>query len=99
MVESVRNEAHWKPLIAIASEELGIHSFTESGKVTKDVRLVQVSSLAKALERAYDFGLLMGHNVARAEHPKTKQSTKLTCSVEQDWVREAANDLLGTYWR
>jgi|tagenome__1003787_1003787.scaffolds.fasta_scaffold19931701_2 hypothetical protein len=60
MVETVRSEAHCEPLIAIASDELGIHSFTESGKVTTDVRLIRVANLARALERAYDLGLLMG---------------------------------------
>ncbi|MGF6638236.1 DUF6900 domain-containing protein [Paraburkholderia sp. MM6662-R1] len=96
MVERVGNEVHWDPLIAIASEELGINYLTESGKVTTDIRLVRISSLAKALERAYDFGLLMGHSVSRAEHVKTKRS-KLTCRAEQDLVRAAANDILSTY--
>ncbi|MFL9961278.1 hypothetical protein PQR02_09220 [Paraburkholderia sediminicola] len=56
------------------------------------------SSVAKALERAYEFGLLMGHPVNQAEHPNTKQST-LTCRSDQDWVRAVAKDILRTYWR
>ncbi|MBP0590675.1 hypothetical protein J8I87_13295 [Paraburkholderia sp. LEh10] len=98
MVEQVRKEVHWEPLIAIASEELGIHSLTESGKATADIRLVRVSSVAKALERAYDFGLLMGHSVGRAEHPKTRRS-ELTSHAERDRVRAAAADILDSYWR
>ena len=92
----IGNEVHLDPLVAIASEELGIHSFEESGKVSTDIRMVRISSLAQALERAYDFGLLMGHTVSRAEHPKTKRS-KLTCRPDQDWVRAAAKDILSTH--
>jgi hypothetical protein len=96
MTEKVGNEAHWDPLVAIASEELDIHSFTESGKPTHDVRLVRLSSVAQALERAYDLGLLIGHTVSRAEHPMTKRS-KLACRSEQDWVRAAAQDILNMH--
>ncbi|MFL9929319.1 hypothetical protein P0D88_08660 [Paraburkholderia sp. RL18-103-BIB-C] len=98
MIETPRKKGDWDPLAAIANEELGIRSFAESGKVTTDIRLVRISSVAKALERAYDFGVLMGHAVNRAEHPNTKGS-KLTCRSDQDWVRAVANDILSTYLR
>jgi hypothetical protein len=98
MDSAVGNEIHWEPLIAIAIEELGIRSLTESGKVTEDIRLVQLKRLAAALERAYDFGLLMGHSVARAERPKSSWS-KLKCRDEQNWVRSAAVDILRATWR
>lgn len=98
MIETLRKEGDWDPLVTIASEELGIRSFAESGKATTDIRLVRISSVAKALERAYDFGLLMGHTVTQAEHPNTKRS-KLTCRADQDWVRAVAKDILRTYLR
>ncbi|HEX3379522.1 MAG TPA: hypothetical protein VHU21_06985 [Paraburkholderia sp.] len=98
MGSAVRNEVHLEPLIAIASEELGIRSLTQSGKVTEDIRLVRIERLAAALERAYEFGLLMGHSVARAEHPKSSWS-KLKGRDEQEWVRSAAVDILGATWR
>ena len=95
MVKTIGNGVHWDPLIAIASAELGIHSFEETGKVSTDIRLVRISSLARALERAYDFGLLMGHSVSRTQQWKSKRS-KLTCRAEQDWVRTAAKEILST---
>jgi hypothetical protein len=98
MEKAVNNGFHWDPLIAIASEELGIHSLSESGKTTEDIRLVRIQRLAAALERAYDFGLLLGHGVARAEHPKANWSREKSRG-EQDWVRSAAQDILRVSWR
>ena len=98
MGKVVGNEVHREMLTAIAREELGIHSLTETGKVTEDIRLVRVCSLADALERAYDFGLSMGHNVARAEHSRSTRRSGLNCRVEQDLVRSAADDVLRTTW-
>ncbi|MFL9964935.1 hypothetical protein PQR02_28570 [Paraburkholderia sediminicola] len=93
MTEAVKREGGWNPLAAIASEELGIRSFVESGKVTTDVQLVRISSVERTLERAYDFGLLIGHTVSRAEHPNTKPS-KLACRSEQDQIRAAAKEMI-----
>ena len=64
MEKTIGNEGHWAQLVAIASEELGIHSFNESGKYTTDVRLVRISTIARALERAYDLGLATGRGRA-----------------------------------
>ncbi|CAD6517075.1 hypothetical protein LMG27952_00798 [Paraburkholderia hiiakae] len=95
MDKAAENEVHWESLKAIAREELGISSLTESGKVSTDVRLVRIAALASAFERAYDFGLLMGHMVARAEQGKAMGS-KLRCRAEQEWVRASADDLMST---
>lgn len=93
-----RNEAHGEQLLVIASEQFGIHSFEPTGKPTTDIRLVRIADIERALERAYDFGLLMGHSVSRAEYAGARPS-KLNCRAEQDWVRSSANDILGKYWR
>ncbi|HEX3382773.1 MAG TPA: hypothetical protein VHU21_23650 [Paraburkholderia sp.] len=93
MDKAVENAVHLEPLEAIASEELGISSLTESGKISTDVRLVRIADLANALQRAYDVGLLMGHTVARAEQMKTTEPV-LKCRPEQDWVRTAADEIL-----
>jgi hypothetical protein len=92
MDKAVENAVHLEPLEAIASEELGISSLTESGKISTDVRLVRIADLANALQRAYDVGLLMGHTVARAEQMKTTEPV-LKCRAEQDWVRTAADEI------
>jgi hypothetical protein len=88
-----RNEVHWEPLAAIAREELGVPSLVESGKITTDVHLVRIASLAQALERAYDLGLLMGHRVSRMEQGQAMPS-KLVCRDDQDGVRATASKWL-----
>ncbi|WP_063910561.1 DUF6900 domain-containing protein [Paraburkholderia monticola] len=93
MDKAVEKAVHWERLEAIASEELGIGSLTESGKISTDVQLVRIGDLANALQRAYDFGLLMGHTVARAEQLNTPGYLS-RCLAEQDVVRAAADDIL-----
>lgn len=93
----VRDELHLEPLLAIAREELGISTLIEEGKASTDIRLIRIASLASALKRAYDFGLLMGHHVARAERSRPTWS-KLNCRAQQELVRSAAEDLLGATW-
>jgi hypothetical protein len=95
MGKAVENEVHWEPLEAIANEELGIGALTESDQMTADVRLVRIGALANALQRAYDFGLMMGHTVAKAEQV-TAAGSILRCRSEQEWVRAAAADILST---
>ncbi|WP_233886887.1 DUF6900 domain-containing protein [Paraburkholderia flagellata] len=95
MYKAAENEVHWESLKAIAREELGISTLTESGKISTDVRLVRIAALASAFERAYDLGLLMGHMVARAEQGKAMAS-KSRCRAEQEWVRASADDLMST---
>jgi hypothetical protein len=60
-------EAYWEPLLTIARDELGIESFDPMGKPSADIRMCRVEDIGRALERAYDFGLLVGHTVTRAE--------------------------------
>jgi hypothetical protein len=40
------------------------------GKPSADIRMCRVEDIGRALERAYDFGLLVGHTVTRAERAK-----------------------------
>ena len=95
---TTRKNAHRAPLLEIAREELGIHSFERTGKPTIDVRLVHVPAVEHALERAYNFGLVMGHNVSRATHRRS-QPLPRNSEVEQEWVRAAANDMLARCWK
>ncbi|SAK45776.1 hypothetical protein AWB79_01038 [Caballeronia hypogeia] len=60
-------DAHLEPLLTIAHDELGIHSFDPVGKPSADFRMCRVEDIGRALERAYDFGLMVGHAVTRAE--------------------------------
>ncbi|MGF6773260.1 hypothetical protein P3T18_005765 [Paraburkholderia sp. GAS199] len=50
-------------LLSIAQDTLGIATFELSGKPSADLRIVRVDSLARALEAAYDAGLMVGHRV------------------------------------
>ncbi|MGA7777574.1 MAG: hypothetical protein WCA85_07650 [Paraburkholderia sp.] len=52
-------------LRTIAAEILGIDRLEPIGKPTADFRIVDVEQLTRALEAAYDVGLLVGHRVAR----------------------------------
>ncbi|BAN27540.1 DUF6900 domain-containing protein [Caballeronia insecticola] len=65
MIYRNTEEAHWEPLLTIARDELGIHSFDPVGKPSSDIRMCRVEDIARALERAYDFGLLVGHTTTR----------------------------------
>jgi hypothetical protein len=51
-------------LLSIAHETLGIATFELSGKASADLRIVRVDSLARALEAAYDAGLITGRRVS-----------------------------------
>jgi hypothetical protein len=66
MIYRKTNEAHWEALLTIARDELGIHSFDPIGKPSADFRMCRVEDIARALERAYDFGLVVGHAATRA---------------------------------
>jgi hypothetical protein len=57
-----RKEAYWAALAAIASQNLEIDSFEETGKKLQDIRLLRVSDVANALEQAYQMGLTVGYN-------------------------------------
>ncbi|SAL79194.1 hypothetical protein AWB71_05848 [Caballeronia peredens] len=70
MIYRKTNDAHWEPLLTIAGDELGIHSFEPVGKPSADIRMCRVEDIARALERAYDFGLLVGHTTTRANCAK-----------------------------
>lgn len=59
------NDLHMKLLRAIARETLGIETFELTGKPTKDFHVVSVADIARALEAAYDSGLIAGHSVSR----------------------------------
>jgi hypothetical protein len=94
---TTRKNAHRAPLLEIAREELGIHSFERTGKPTLDVKLVHVPAVEQALERAYNFDLVMGHNVSRATHRRSQPPRN--SEVEQEWLRAAANDMLALCWK
>lgn len=78
-------DERWIRLLEIASEELDIRTFEESGKATTDVRLVRISSVARALERAYDLGLLTGYTVREARVPEAVRS-ETTRPAEEEKV-------------
>ncbi|MFD1561357.1 DUF6900 domain-containing protein [Paraburkholderia silviterrae] len=54
-------------LLAISRRTLGIEGFELTGKQTVDYHLVSVEDVGRALESAYDAGLIVGHRVGRAE--------------------------------
>ncbi|QGZ56690.1 DUF6900 domain-containing protein [Paraburkholderia acidiphila] len=54
-------------LLAISRRTLGIESFELTGKPTADVHLVSVEDIGRALESAYDAGLIVGYRMGRAE--------------------------------
>lgn len=54
-------------LLAISRRTLGIGSFELTGKPTADVHLVSAEDIGRALESAYDAGLIVGYRMARAE--------------------------------
>ncbi|SAK58946.1 hypothetical protein AWB82_02590 [Caballeronia glebae] len=64
---SNKTEPYWEPLLTIAYDELGIQSFDPMGKPSADIRMCRVEEIGRALERAYDLGLLVGNAVTRAE--------------------------------
>lgn len=54
-------------LTAIASKTLGIERFEPTGDHAADFRLVSAEDVGRALEAAYDAGLLVGYNTIRRE--------------------------------
>jgi hypothetical protein len=54
-------------LLAISRRTLGIESFELTGKPTVDAHMVSVEDIGRALESAYDAGLLVGYRMGRAE--------------------------------
>ncbi|WP_233885220.1 DUF6900 domain-containing protein [Paraburkholderia flagellata] len=54
-------------LLAISRRTLGIETFELTGKPTADARLVSVEDIGRALESAYDAGLIVGYRMGRAE--------------------------------
>ncbi|CAE6695393.1 DUF6900 domain-containing protein [Paraburkholderia nemoris] len=64
MNTTIEHDARLELLLSIAHETLGIATFELSGKPSADLRIVRVDSLARALEAAYDAGLMVGHRVS-----------------------------------
>ena len=54
-------------LLAISRRTLGIESFELTGKPTADVHLLSAEDIGRALESAYDAGLIVGYRMGRAE--------------------------------
>ena len=54
-------------LLAISRRTLGIESFELTGKLTADAHMVSAEDIGRALESAYDAGLLVGYRMGRAE--------------------------------
>ncbi|HTH61343.1 MAG TPA: hypothetical protein VL689_14420 [Paraburkholderia sp.] len=54
-------------LLAIAGRALDIDSFEPTGEREADWREVRVEDVGRALEAAYDAGLLVGYRIGRAE--------------------------------
>ncbi|MEM5420929.1 hypothetical protein AB3X91_11560 [Paraburkholderia sp. BR14263] len=54
-------------LLAISRRTLGIESFELTGKPTADAHLVSAEDIGRALESAYDAGLIVGYRMGRVE--------------------------------
>ena len=54
-------------LLAISRSTLGIERFELTGKPTADCHLVSAEDVGRALESAYDAGLIVGRRIGRAE--------------------------------
>ncbi|MBN3807978.1 hypothetical protein [Paraburkholderia sp. Ac-20347] len=54
-------------LLAISRRTLGIERFELTGKQTADFHLVSAEDVGRALETAYDAGLIIGHRMGREE--------------------------------
>ena len=53
-------------LLAISRRTLRVEGFELTGKQTADYHLVSAEDVGRALESAYDAGLIVGHRVCRA---------------------------------
>jgi len=65
--ESEMHDERFELLLAISRRTLGVDSFELTGKLTTDARLVSADDVGRALESAYDAGLLVGYRMGRAE--------------------------------
>lgn len=54
-------------LLAIARRALDIDTFDVTGERKIDLREVRVAELGRALEAAYDAGLVVGYRIGRGE--------------------------------
>jgi len=61
------NDERLELLQIISRRTLGIESFESTGKQTLDLHVVSGEDVGRALEAAYDAGLLIGHRMGRAE--------------------------------
>jgi hypothetical protein len=61
------NDERLELLLAISHRTLGIESFELTGKQTLDLHVVSVEDIGRAMEAAYDAGLLIGHRMGREE--------------------------------
>ena len=48
----------------IASEMLGVETLEPTGKLTADFRVIGIENLTRALESAYDLGLVTGYRLS-----------------------------------
>ncbi|SAK85231.1 hypothetical protein AWB81_04346 [Caballeronia arationis] len=62
-MSSITKDERFELLEMIASESLGITSLAATGKLTADFRVIGVENLARALESAYDLGLVTGYRL------------------------------------
>jgi hypothetical protein len=60
-MSSITKDERFELLEMIASESLGITSLAATGKA--DFRVIGVENLARALESAYDLGLVTGYRL------------------------------------
>jgi hypothetical protein len=54
-------------LSAISRRTIGIEKFELTGKPAADTHFVSVADVGRALEAAYDAGLIAGYRIRRAE--------------------------------
>jgi len=59
-------------LRTISTDVLGIDQLEQTGKLTKDLRVIHIEDLCRALEAAYAAGLMVGHRVARGGNDDTR---------------------------
>jgi hypothetical protein len=64
-MNGIPNDERIELLTAIAREALGIETLAPTGKLTADFRVISIENLARALETAYDAGLLVGAQAIR----------------------------------
>jgi hypothetical protein len=62
------NDERVELLLAIARRALDIDSFEPTGERDIDWREISVEDVRRALEAAYDAGLLVGYRIGRAEN-------------------------------